>query len=212
MSFIPTSTARVQAFAGALYGVQAGSTTMAAVNRDIANNGEAATFNTYFTLSFGGLSSTQVAERLVTNLGITEAGFVAVNYVVGQLNGTPKAAWGAKVSEILSLFSALSADATFGAAATAWNQKVEAAVAYTGAADVAVGTVVSTFTLTAGVDATASQRSISELIAQPAFACESSRRTFKRVLVFSHSVSLQRNFSLNLDFNFLRKIKCLLRL
>ena len=92
MSFIPTSTARVQAFAGALYGVQAGSTTMAAVNRDIANNGEAATFNTYFSLSFGSLSSTQVAERLVTNLGITEAGFVAVNYIVGQLNGTPKAA------------------------------------------------------------------------------------------------------------------------
>jgi len=55
------------------------------------------------------------------------------------------------------MFGTYTTDATFGAAATAWNTKVAAAVAYTGATNVAIGTVNaagsgSIFQLTAGVD------------------------------------------------------------
>jgi len=49
----------------------------------------------------------------------------------------------------------LTADATYGAAATAWNTKVDSANAYTGAANVAIGSTVSqgtAFTLTTGVE------------------------------------------------------------
>jgi len=77
----------------------------------------------------------------------------------------------------------LTADATYGAAATAWNTKVDSANAYTGAANVAIGSTVSqgtAFSLTTGVDnitggggndsiiadntATAKQLAVSDLI------------------------------------------------
>ena len=153
MASIPTSTLIVQRFASALYGVQVGSTTMAAVNRDIASNGLNATLNSYFAASFGSMSSTDVGTLLVANLGIPAAGAAeAIAYVVGKLNGVAAGAKGAVIAGILADFSNLTANATYGAAATAWNTAVDAAAAYTGAADVAVGSVVSTFTLTAGVD------------------------------------------------------------
>ena len=72
MALIPTSTAIVQSYAGALYGKQIGTVTMAAVNRDIDNMGLNSTLNAYFSYSFGTETATQVATRVVTNLGITE--------------------------------------------------------------------------------------------------------------------------------------------
>ena len=156
MASIPTSTLIVQRFASALYGVQVGSTTMAAVNRDIASNGLNATLNSYFAASFGSMSSTDVGTLLVANLGIPAAGAAeAIAYVVGKLNGVAAGAKGAVIAGILADFSNLTANATYGAAATAWNTAVDAAAAYTGTADVAVGSVVSTFTLTTGVDTVA---------------------------------------------------------
>ena len=51
MSFVfPTNASQVQAFAGALFGVQVGSATMAQVNADIlANGGLTATLNGYYS-------------------------------------------------------------------------------------------------------------------------------------------------------------------
>jgi S-layer protein len=67
----------------------------------------------------------------------------AAAYITAVLNGTAASARGEAIMGVVSLFSTLTANATFGAAATAWNTKVAAAVAYTGAADasVAAGTV-----------------------------------------------------------------------
>ena len=170
MSLIPTSTAIVQSFAGALYGQQIGTVTMAAVNRDIDNLGLNSTLNSYFNYSFGTLTAAQVADRVTTNLGITTGKDNANAYIVGVLAGKAANIWGETVSGILAAFSSMTADETYGAAAAAWNTKVQAAAAYTGTADVAIGTVVSTFMLTAGVAKTAFQRFIAELTAQPAFA------------------------------------------
>lgn len=156
MSFVfPTNASQVQAFAGALFGVQAGSATMAQVNADIlANGGLIPTLNGYYSATF---SSTAVAAKAVaTNLGLTGAALTeGTAYITAQLNAAAPGARGAVISNIANMFGTYTTDATFGAAATAWNTKVAIAASYTGASNVAIGSVVVTnslFALTAGVD------------------------------------------------------------
>jgi hypothetical protein len=153
-----TNAVKVQAFAGALFGVQVGTTTMAQVNADIAaNGGLAATLNSYYSATFGGATTASVAATVAANLGLTGDALASGSaYIAAQLNGAAAGARGAVISNIVNLFGTLSADTTFGAAATAWNAKVATAVSYTGATNVAVGTEVvptgSVFILTSGAD------------------------------------------------------------
>ena len=148
------STKIIQTFAGALWGLQIGSTTMTAVNAVVKATSLNDTLNKYFTEKFGKLTPTEIGELLVTNLGISAAGKAeAVAYVVGKLGAASPATYGQVISGILTDFAGLTANATFGAAATAWNAKVATAEAYTGAGDLAVGTIVGgAFTLTTGAD------------------------------------------------------------
>lgn len=153
----PTNASQVQAFAGALYGVQVGSATMAQVNADILANGSLTkTLNGYFSASFGGLPTSTVAASVATNLGLTGTALsTGTSYITAQLNAAAADARGSVISNIINLFSNLTADATFGAAATAWNTKVAGAVAYTGATNVAIGSAAatsSTFSLTSEVN------------------------------------------------------------
>ena len=153
----PTNANQVQAFAGAMYGIQIGSVTMAQVNSDIAAVGSlTGALNAYYAYSFGTKTTASVAATVAANLGLTgDALTQGVAYITAQLNAAAPGARGAVIANILSLFAGMSSDATFGAAATAWNTKVDAAAAYTAAADVAIGTVVATssvFTLTTGSD------------------------------------------------------------
>jgi len=158
MAFLPTNAAQVQAFAGALYGIQVGSTTMAQVNADIAAvGGLNSALNAYYTASFGSQTTSAVAASFVANLGLTGAAATeGTAYVKAQLDATAAGSRGVVINNILNLFAGLSNDATFGAAATAWNAKVAAAVVNTSAADVAFGTSTSatgtTFTLTEGAN------------------------------------------------------------
>jgi hypothetical protein len=158
MSFVfPTNASQVQAFAGALYGVQVGTTTMAQVNNDIAaNGGLAKTLNSYYAATFGSVATATVASTVAANLGLTGAALTSgTAYITAQLNAAAADARGAVISNIVNLFGTLSADATFGAAATAWNAKVATAVSYTGASNVAVGSTVNqgtVFTLTNDVE------------------------------------------------------------
>ena len=157
MSFFPTNANQVQAFAGAMYGTQIGSVTMAQVNADIAAAGGLKNaLNSYYAASFGSLPTASVAATVAANLGLTgDALASGTAYITAQLNGVSAGARGAVISDIVNLFSTLASDATFGAAATAWNTKVATAIAYTGANNVAIGSVVATsavFTLTTGVD------------------------------------------------------------
>ena len=154
----PTSANQVQAFAGALYGVQIGSVTMAQVTSDIAAvGGLNNALNNYFHASFGSQPTATVAATFAANLGLTGAALTeGTNYVTARLNGVAANARGAVIADILNLFAGLSADATYGAAATAWNTKVAAAAAYTGSANLAIGSVTTQnqiFTLSTDVDA-----------------------------------------------------------
>jgi Ca2+-binding RTX toxin-like protein len=156
----PTNANQVQAFAGAMYGVQIGSITMAQVNNDILAAGSlTSALNSYYTASFGSVATATVAATVAANLGLTgDALNEGKAYITAQLNAAAPNARGAVIANTLNLFAGLASDATFGAAATAWNTKVNAAAAYTAAADVAIGTVVATpdavFTLTANADTT----------------------------------------------------------
>jgi S-layer protein len=158
MALFPTNAAQVQAFAGALYGVQVGTSTMTQVNSDInAAGGLNNALNAYYTASFGSVTTATVAASLVANIGISAANAAAATaYVTGVLNSTAANARGAAIMNILNQLAGLTADATFGADAAAWNTKVESAVAYAGASNVAFGSTVSqgsVFALTIGVDA-----------------------------------------------------------
>jgi Ca2+-binding RTX toxin-like protein len=153
----PTNANQVQAFAGAMYGIQIGSVTLAQVNNDILAAGSlTSALNSYYTASFGSVATATVAATVAANLGLTgDALNEGTAYITAQLNAAAPGARGAVIANTLNLFAGLASDATFGAAATAWNTKVAAAAAYTAATDVAIGTVVSAsraFTLTTSAD------------------------------------------------------------
>ncbi|MBU3646607.1 MAG: hypothetical protein FGM56_00805, partial [Limnohabitans sp.] len=130
-----------------MYGIQLGSTTLAQVTSDIqAAGGLTNALNAYYAASYGSASVKSVGDTVAANLGLTGAAATdASAYIQGQLTGKT-ANGGAIIANILNLFSTLTADATYGAAATAWNTKVAGAAAYTGASNLAIGTVVATST------------------------------------------------------------------
>jgi Ca2+-binding RTX toxin-like protein len=154
----PTSANQLQAFAGALYGVQIGSVTMAQVTSDIAAvGGLDIALNNYYASSFSSVKTASVAASMASNLGLTgDLLTEGTAYITAQLTAAAPEARGVVIKNILSLFSGLASDATFGAAATAWNAKVAAAATYSGASDVTMGSTASegkSFTLTTGSNA-----------------------------------------------------------
>jgi len=157
MALLVTSSVQIARFANALYGVKLGSVTNAAVLEDISVLGSSNAFNSYYTSSFGSMTNAQVATTMLANLGLA-GNEAAQAYVEGQLNAAGSAK-GAAVLSMLNAFSNLTSDATFGAAATAWNAKVTAAISYTASNTADVTTDFSapvtsqTFTLTTSVDA-----------------------------------------------------------
>lgn len=149
---IVTDTVAVQRFAMGLFGVQVGTVTMAQVDKQIDRTSLSATLNSFFTSGFGAQTTAAVAATLVANLGITGAGVAgAVAYVTAKLNAAAPAARGEEINKILNDFSGMTADATYGAAAQAWNANLEVAAGYTGTANVAFGAVIHQ-SLTAGMD------------------------------------------------------------
>lgn len=153
--------------AGALFGVGLGSTNLAKFST-LAGTNPDALLNSVYIQSVGTASTASVADVLIANLGITDATAVdiAKNYIVAQLDAVSYTVRGATINTILNQFSQLTSDATYGAAATAWNNKISNAVAYGSQAgnpdttfDTASGgstggntTLGQTFTLTTSVD------------------------------------------------------------
>jgi len=157
MALLVTSSVQIARFANALYGVKLGSVTNAAVLEDVKALGVTSAFNSYYTASFGSSTNDAVATTILANLGLA-GNSAAQAYVVGQLNAAGSAK-GAAVLSMLNAFANMTSDATFGAAATAWNTKVTDAIAYTAAnaadvtTDYSAPVTSQTFTLTTSVDA-----------------------------------------------------------
>ncbi|MDO9138873.1 MAG: hypothetical protein Q7U38_00910, partial [Methylobacter sp.] len=117
--------------AGSLYGVILGNAAMTSL---VAQAGvlPGALLNSFYLNSVGDAPAGLVADALIKNVGIT--GPVAVAeakaYIVGILDATPLDARGVAVNTMLVNFSGLTANPTFGEAATAWNAKIASAIAH----------------------------------------------------------------------------------
>ena len=116
MSFTLVTTQTVLARnAGALYGLQLGTSELASFTT-AAGNDATAFLNSVYAASVGSASSASVAAVLVSNLGITGASAIATAtaYIQAQLDTVAVSARGAVVNNIVNLFSGLTADAAGG--------------------------------------------------------------------------------------------------
>ncbi len=143
--------------AGALYNVQMSNATYS----EVASLDPSVLVNTLYSRDFGTKTDLEVATTLVANLGLTAVTGLD-NWVAAQLTAAG-ANKGAKVVSMLNDFAQMSTtDATYGAAVSAFNTKVDSALALSqtsgnaGGTFAAAGTPVvvgATFTLTTSVDA-----------------------------------------------------------
>ena len=140
--------------AGALYNTQMSNATY----KEVASLDPSALVNVLYSRDFSTQTDASVATTIVKNLGLSSITGLN-NWVAAQLTaaGSNK---GAKVVELLNSFAQMTGDATYGAYATAFNAKVDNALALSQTADNAGGTFEAagviggkTFTLTTGTDA-----------------------------------------------------------
>jgi S-layer protein len=126
---------------------------------EVADQDPSTLANTLYARDFAKSTDLAVATTLVTNLGLSSVAGLD-NWVAAQLTAAGSAK-GAKIVSLLNDFAGMAADTTYGAAATAFNTKVDAALATSQTAGAAVGvfatagTVVvsgATFDLTTGID------------------------------------------------------------
>jgi len=127
---------------------------------EVATQDPSTLANTLYSRDFAKSTDLSVATTLLANLGLSaEAGLDA--WVAAQLTAAGAANKGAKIVSLLNDFAGLTADAKWGTYATAFNTKVDAALAasqkdaavtgvFAAAGSVAVAN--ATFALTSGVD------------------------------------------------------------
>lgn len=151
--------------AGALYGVALSNSLMTSLTTQAGATaaGMDTLLNTIYSNSVGSAAPATVADELIANLGITgtDAISAAKTYIVGILGATPVNARGAAVNNILTLFSNLTADTTYGTFATAYNTKVANSESYSasttnttsnGFTSVSTAVAGRPFTLSTGLD------------------------------------------------------------
>ena len=151
---ISTNGTIITRLAGGLYNtVLSNATYLELVSQD-----PSALANKLYAADFGKMTDLQVGTAIVANLGMSAlTGLDA--FVAAQLTAAGAANKGAKIVSMLNDFSAMTADTTYGTYATAYNTKVDAALAAsqtTGKAEAkfsAAAPTVTSFTLTTGVDA-----------------------------------------------------------
>jgi Ca2+-binding RTX toxin-like protein len=155
---ISTNGAIITRLAGALYGEYLSN----ASYTEVSTTAPATVAANWLTNDFAGKTDLQVANTILTNLGLTS--IVGLNnWLSAQLTaaGSTSAAKGAALVSILNGYAGMTADATYGSYATGFNAKVDAALTLsqtTGSkggafatAD-AVAITNGTFALTTGLD------------------------------------------------------------
>lgn len=128
-SFSSTVVARA---AAALYGLQLGNGTMAQVlaEANMSGGGVESVINSVYNRDFGKMSNADVAKAVVKNLGITTGAADAEAYLVDVLSHTAAGGKGVAVTEAVALFSGLTTHPVYGSAASMFNGRMSAAVAY----------------------------------------------------------------------------------
>jgi S-layer protein len=140
--------------AGALYNTQMSNATYS----EVKTLDPASLVDALYARDFSSATDAAVATTLVTNLGLTSVTGLT-NWVAAQLTAAG-AHKGAKIVDLLNSFAQMTADATYGAYATAFNTKVDAALVLSQTTGNAGGTFAAagtpsdaTFTLSTGIDA-----------------------------------------------------------
>jgi hypothetical protein len=169
MAIIPTTQTTIARYAAGLYGVKLGNPTLQAVLQDVqlssANgvNGLKSVLNSYYA-PFASQTSAQVAAIVVKNAGIEAGNFgltaanvaAAVAIVTAEINfAAPLGNQGSAIASILAAWSNASVnDPMYGAAARAWNVKIDQANAYSATAteNAGFGAINTEFVLTVGND------------------------------------------------------------
>jgi len=140
--------------AGALYNTQLSNATY----EEVKTLDPSTLANALITRDFATATDASVATTLVANLGLSAVTGLN-NWVAAQLTAAGSAK-GAKIVEMLNSFAQMSADATYGTAATAFNTKVTTALAMAQTAgnaggtfaDVGVASTQATYILTSGLN------------------------------------------------------------
>nr|WP_297497344.1 hypothetical protein [Ferrovum sp.] len=123
-------------YAGAMYGIVLDDATVVSVENAANANpnptaGLNAVVNAVYTADFGSATNASVAATVAANLGLTGTlSTEAQAYIVAQLNAASAGTQGATIMSILNMFGQMTSDPTWGAAATAWENRVSAAVTY----------------------------------------------------------------------------------
>jgi len=162
-TFIPGTPATIVArFAGALFGIEVGSTSMNSLSTAAGATAASqnAFLNAIYVNSVSALySNAIVAQVIAANLGYTDAATAeaigVTNYITAALNNTPYATRGETINGILNTYSSLST-----ATVVAWNAKVANALVYASnpanTASLPFNSISptqgTTFTLTTGTD------------------------------------------------------------
>ena len=145
--------------AGALYNQQLSNATYNEVLTAFNSPTALSTLANYLiSTDFASKTDLQIATTLVSNLSLTSVTGLD-NWIAAQLTAAGTGNKGAKIISMLNDFSNMStADATYGAAVTAFNTKIDASQALsqatgnTGGTFTATGTTNKSFTLTTGID------------------------------------------------------------
>jgi len=159
VSFV-TNAVQIQRYTDAVYGVAVGTTTMSQVNSDITNvfgGSVDKALNFYYTAN-GSVTAT-VAADFTKNIGVVAGGTITAQhvadmtaYVLAILKANPGNE-GATLKSLCNTFANAKSDPVYGTAVAKFNTDVDAALAYTGTADISAGTIVANpFTLTTGTD------------------------------------------------------------
>ena len=149
-------------YAGAMYGLVLDDATVVSVEGAVNASSLNTVVNNAYGADFSSVANTTVATTVATNLGLTGNLLTqAQAYILAQLNAAPAGAQGQTIMTILNMFGQMTSDPTWGAAATAWETKVSAAVSYGQNANNTTNAQISgfssvptggTFTLTTGID------------------------------------------------------------
>ncbi|MDE2344694.1 MAG: hypothetical protein KGL63_15115, partial [Betaproteobacteria bacterium] len=158
----PNNTTEIAQFAAALYDVALGNPDMQSVLSATSTQGLDPFLNAYYSAQFGSATNASVAQTVAQNLGLSGSALsLAETYVTDQLNAAAPDNRGATVATLLDQFAGLTGNATFGAAAQAWDNLISDAVTYgqspASASNVPLQTLPGLslnppYTLTAGAD------------------------------------------------------------
>jgi len=156
---ISTNGTVIARLAGALYNTQLSNATYKEVAAIVTTTASLnALANDLYARDFAGSTDLSVAKILVANLALSSVSGLD-SWVAAQITAAGAANKGAKIVELLNSFSQLSSDATYGAAATAFNTKTVNALTLSQTTDNAGGTFEASavassksFTLTTGLD------------------------------------------------------------